>query len=177
MQIILVALEAELPRDMLPNHHIEYTGVGKINAALKAAQVISEYQPKQIINFGTAGCLNTDLAGLVEVADFYQRDMDVRPLGFEIGQTPFEEQVKLDFGRAGYSCSSGDNFVTEPPELQTDLVDMEAYAIAKACYAAKIDFRCFKYISDKADGSASTSWQENVVRGKSLFASHMLNIG
>ena len=33
--IILVALENELPRNILPDEHIEYTGVGKINAAIK----------------------------------------------------------------------------------------------------------------------------------------------
>ena len=32
---------------------------------------------------------------------------------------------------------------------------MESYAIAKLCVIEKIDFSCFKYVSDNADGDAS----------------------
>ena len=176
MQIILVALEDELPREVLPEFQIAYTGVGKINAALIASEVIARYQPKQIINYGTAGGVLAGVSGLVEIANFYQRDMDVRPLGLEIGETPFEDTACLNFGRQGFSCGTGDSFVTEPPKLTTDIVDMEAYAIAKACYKAKVDFRCFKFISDNADDEASSSWKDNVAKGKHLFADMMLEL-
>ena len=53
-RIILVALENELPRNILPNEHIEYTGVGKINAAIKTVEVIHKFNPDMIVNFGTA---------------------------------------------------------------------------------------------------------------------------
>ena len=55
--IILVALENELPRNILPDEHIEYTGVGKINATIKAIEVIQKYNTDMIVNFGTAGSL------------------------------------------------------------------------------------------------------------------------
>ena len=43
-----------------------------------------------MVNYGSAGALRSGLAGLHQVTRFLQRDMDVRALGFALGQTPFE---------------------------------------------------------------------------------------
>ena len=167
--LLIIALKEELPRNLLPEFNIEYCGVGKINATYKALEIISKYEPKLIINFGTAGSLRKNLFGLHEVSHFFQRDMDATALGFKIGVTPFEERSVIDFGRTGLSCSSGDNFVSSPPELKTDLVDMEAYAIAKVCVLKNVQFMCFKYVSDNADESASKNWKANVSLGATAF--------
>lgn len=167
--LILVALEDELPRHLLPDWRIVYTGVGKVNAALEVERAIMAARPKAMINFGTAGALSPDHHGIVEVSRFYQRDMDVQALGFSLGQTPFEADGSIDFGGAGLSCGTGDQFVTAPPALKTDLVDMEAYALAKAAQHHGIAFTCLKYISDQADGDASTSWKDQVQKGANLF--------
>ena len=174
--IILVALEDELSKDDLVECQIEYIGVGKINAAIKTIEAIRKYSPESIINYGTAGSLNKDISGLVEATNFYQRDMDASPLGIKVGETPFEESFEVHFGRNGLSCGTGDSFVTNTPELITDLVDMEAYAIAKICKMNDIDFRCFKYISDQADDNASNDWIKNVARGKKLFINKIKEI-
>ena len=169
MILILVAVEAELSQEDLPEFQIHYTGVGKINASIKTLEIIRDHSPTQLINYGTAGSLNKKLKGLVEVTQFFQRDMDASPLGFEIGQTPFDDVKEIKFGNGGYSCGTGDSFVTQTPKLKTDLVDMEAYAIAKICYLKDIKFRSFKYISDNADGGANDDWIKNVSMGKKLF--------
>ena len=39
--------------------------------------------------------------------------------------------------------------------IKVDVVDMEAYALAKVCKLENINFRCFKFISDNADETAS----------------------
>ncbi|MBG92592.1 MAG: 5'-methylthioadenosine nucleosidase [Chloroflexi bacterium] len=174
--IVLVALEKELPQMVLPNFHIEYTGVGKVNAAFKTSELIHQFSPKTIINYGTAGSLRRDLKGLVEVSSFFQRDMDVSALGLEVGKTPFDEISEISFGREGFSCGSGDSFVTELPQLDTDLVDMEAYAIAKVCFYKNVDFLCFKYISDNADENASESWGKNISHGQDLFRTKILEL-
>ena len=173
MILILVAVEEELSVKDLPEFQIYYTGVGKINASIKTLEIIRDYSPTQVINYGTAGSLNKKLKGLVEVDQFFQRDMDATPLGFKIGQTPFDEIEEINFGSAGYSCGTGDSFVTQTPKLKTDLVDMEAYAIAKICYLKDIKFRCFKYISDNADEGANNDWIKNVSIGKKLFVERM----
>ena len=176
MIFILVAVEEELSVKDLPEFQIYYTGVGKINASIKTLEIIRDYSPTQVINYGTAGSLNKKLKGLVEVDQFFQRDMDATPLGFKIGQTPFDEIEEINFGSAGYSCGTGDSFVTQTPKLKTDLVDMEAYAIAKICYLKDIKFRCFKYISDNADEGANNDWIKNVSIGKKLFIERMRNL-
>ena len=176
MILILVAVEEELSVKDLPEFQIYYTGVGKINASIKTLEIIREYSPTQVINYGTAGSLNKKLKGLVEVAKFFQRDMDATPLGFKSGQTPFDEIEEINFGSTGYSCGTGDSFVTQTPKLKTDLVDMEAYAIAKICYLKDIKFRCFKYISDNADEGANNDWIKNVSIGKKLFIERMRNL-
>ncbi|PQM63194.1 MAG: 5'-methylthioadenosine nucleosidase [Rhodobacteraceae bacterium] len=174
--LLIIALKEELPRNLLPECNIEYCGVGKINATYKALEIISKYEPKLIINFGTAGSLRKNLFGLHEVSHFFQRDMDATALGFKIGVTPFEERSVIDFGRTGLSCSSGDNFVSSPPELKTDLVDMEAYAIAKVCVLKNVQFMCFKYVSDNADESASKNWKANASLGATAFKDMIKNL-
>ena len=102
--------------------------------------------------------------------------MDATSLGFKIGQTPFDDIAEIDLGNNGFSCGTGDSFVTKIPTLKTDLVDMEAYAIAKICYMKDVKFRCFKYISDNADAEANDDWSENVSAGKQLFIEKMKNL-
>ena len=174
--LLIIALKEELPRNLLPEFNIEYCGVGKINATYKALEIISNYEPKVIINFGTAGSLRKNLFGLHEVSHFFQRDMDARALGFKIGVTPFEERSVIDFGRTGLSCSSGDNFVSSPPELKPDLVDIESYAIAKVCVLKNVQFMCFKYVSDNADESASKNWKANASLGATAFKDMIKNL-
>ena len=75
-----------------------------------------------------------------------------------LGDTPFEEGPAvgvIDLGGDGFSLSTGDNFVTAPPALASDIVDMEAYAMAKACLRADRPFSCYKYVTDLADENAT----------------------
>jgi len=171
--ILIVALEEELQETDFPEFKIEYSGVGKINATFKTLEVINKYSPELIINYGTAGTLKEDLSGLYEVSKFFQRDMDATPLGFKIGETPYEKISDIDFGRKGLSCGSGDSFVNYLPALKTDLVDMEAYAIAKVCLLMEINFLCFKYISDNADTNSVSDWKKNISLGKTAFKDKM----
>ena len=67
------------------------------------------------------------------------------------------------------TCGTGDKFVTRVPSLKTDIVDMEAFAIAKVCKLKNIGFRCFKFISDNADNEAKDDWVDNVSLGSKLF--------
>jgi len=54
---------------------------------------------------------------------------------------------------------------------------MEAYAIARVCKKYDVDFRCFKYISDKADENAASDWRENIKKGNELFQTMLYNMG
>ena len=53
--------------------------------------------------------------------------------------------------------------------VQTQRDAMEAYALAKLCLKEKINYFCFKYISDEANESASEDWNKNVANGSKAF--------
>ena len=167
--LIVVALEDELPSIHVPGWRVLYTGVGKINAAIAATEACLVHRPEHLINYGTAGGLRPGLRGLVRVHHLMQRDMDVRPLGFPLGHTPFDVTSHIELGGSGVTCGTGDHFVTSPPELQTDIVDMEAYALAKVCRHLGMTFHCWKYISDQANDAAPTDWATHVAHGLHAF--------
>src|SRR5258708_6436691 len=51
--------------------------------------------------------------------------------------------------------------VNAATDMDCAVVDMEAYALAKACWYAKAPFACAKYVSDGADHAAADDWQQN----------------
>ena len=162
--LILIALKDEAP-DIAYSMKVFYTGVGKVNAAITAAELIATYNPKRVINFGTAGGI-TVKSGFHQVTKFVQRDMMCCELGSLPGQTPFEDGVVLDFGK-GLTCSTGDSFVTDSNLLiPADLVDMEAYAIAKACNKHNVEFLCYKFVSDGANNDSLNDWRTTVSQGQ-----------
>ena len=62
------------------------------------------------------------------------------------------------------------------PELQTDLVDMESYVLAKICKQLGLDFHCYKFISDNANEEAAVDWERQLNDGAFQFAHKILGI-
>ena len=165
-RIFVAALKEETPN----LNYFYYTGAGKINATYNLTKLIEIHKPDEVINFGTVGAMVKNLEGVIECTKFYQRDMDVTALmDLKIGDTPFDDIKEIITSTDGYSCGTGDNFVTGKIPIKVDVVDMEAYALAKVCKLEKIKFRCFKFISDNADESASVDWVDNCKKGAELF--------
>jgi adenosylhomocysteine nucleosidase len=157
-----------------------YTGVGKVNAAMVLARAIADLrhagrQLSGIVNFGSAGSRRFPTGSVVACDAFHQRDMDVSGLGFEPGVTPYETvpavlKFPTPFGELPVaSCGTGDSFETGSPELACDVVDMEAYALAKVCHVEGTAFACAKYVSDGADHAAAADWQANLHRAADRF--------
>ena len=161
---------AAIKEETIGLENFNHVGVGKVNATYNTLKLINIHKPKIIINYGTAGAINSKLKGLVECTKFYQRDMDVRGLDFELGETPFDKIKEIITSKDGYSCGTGDSFVNKKKDMEVDVVDMEAYAIAKVCKLENIEFKCFKYISDNADQNANNDWNANLILGAKAFA-------
>lgn len=151
---------------------VHYSGIGKVNAAFKAYEVIQKTGCKTLLNLGTAGSSYFDAHALVEVVQFVQRDMDVSPLGFAVGQTPMDQHFPAEIDLEPFFqnlsvgiCGTGDSFETGMPKVSCNLVDMEGYAIAKVC--KKLGVRCIsvKYITDGANDTAHLDWEENLLLG------------
>lgn len=168
---IIVALPMEtqghFEKNGIPVH---YCGIGKINAAMKAAELIHTEKVTHILNLGTAGSHKFPTHSLIECTAFIQRDMDLSPLNFPKGETPMDEipgkiTVPGILSLPTGTCGTGDRFEVGPPELECDLVDMEAYAIAKVCKKNNIQFTSLKYITDGSDDQAHKDWLENIKPG------------
>lgn len=151
---------------------VHYSGIGKVNAAFKAFEVIQKTGCKTLLNLGTAGSSHFDAHELVEVTTFVQRDMDVSPLGFEVGITPVETEWPGAIDLEGYFeglrqgvCGTGDSFETGQPKVPCNLVDMEGYALAKVCKKLDVRLISVKYISDGANDTAHLDWEDNLLLG------------
>jgi adenosylhomocysteine nucleosidase len=180
-RLVVMALELEgqgaFERVGVP---VLYTGLGKVNAALVLARRLADYRAAGrdlplVLNFGSAGSRSFPTGSVVACERFVQRDMDVSGLGFALGVTPFEEDgAQLEFpqvfsGLPTGVCGTGDSFETGPPRLACDVVDMEAYALAKVCRREQARFGCAKYITDGADHSAAADWQANLEQAAAAF--------
>ena len=162
-----------------------YTGVGKINAAISMTRYLLKNSiPEYVINFGTAGSKIIPVGEMVDCTKFIQRDMDATGLGFEKYETPYDEKIPrvIDFSffkknpiNSHLTCATGDSFVNTSDLHIGDVVDMEAYALAKVCFKNKIPFISFKYISDGADIDANIDWKNNISCGEKLFKSMVLD--
>ena len=73
------------------------------------------------------------------------------------------------------TCGSGDSFVEDRTQYYGEVVDMEAYALAKVCYNYKIPFVSFKYITDGADEQAHEDWEKNLADGIEEFKKQVLD--
>ena len=179
--LFVCALEQET-QGQLEDYDVIYTGVGKINATFhlygRLGEIYNSYRelPKLVINYGTAGSRELPIGELVDCTKFIQRDMNVTPLGFARGQTPFEKHIptilkptRVKFNPIGkhYVCGSGDNFVEDiENEIDSiDVFDMEAYALAKVCHHYRVPFISFKYITDNVNEHSSKDWEENYSEG------------
>src|SRR6188474_2134161 len=132
-----------------------FTGVGKVNAAVTLTRYLVRLRhesagPPLVLNFGTAGSARIPARTLVACRRFVDRDMDVGALGFAPGETPFDTlpptlEFPACFTRLPDAiCGSGDSFATKAHAVACDVVDMEAYALAKVCRIEGAEFACAK---------------------------------
>ncbi len=159
-----------------------YTGVGKVNAALTLARKLAEIRCSGgplplVVNMGTAGSRSIRAHSLVAATRFAQRDMDVSGLGFAPGVTPFDPTpAVIEFPPVfahlpQVLCSTADSFATHRHEIGGDVVDMEAFALARACRAEGARFGCVKYVTDGADSDSATHWEAALDNAARAFAS------
>jgi len=157
-----------------------FTGVGKVNAAHALTRRLMEYAGAgaalpHVVNFGTAGSQRHPTGALIEARAFIQRDMDVTGLGVPLGTTPFEAvparlQTQPLFADLPHGlCGSGDSFVVTACAHECDVLDMEAYALAKVCHFEGCKFNAVKFVSDGADHAAGGDWQRNLERAGQSF--------
>lgn len=146
-------------------------GIGKVNAAAGAVEMIRNFAPDCIISTGVAGGIDSYLNVMDVVVSSRIVYHDVwcgegnaygqiqgLPLYFTGNETLFQCAISLDTETAihgGLICS-GDKFITDRQELETIktnfpeglAVDMESASIAQVCHLYEVPFISFRIISD-----------------------------
>jgi adenosylhomocysteine nucleosidase len=168
--LFVFALEQE-SCGLFPDVTSVHVGIGKINAAYNLTRAIYDlrqrtgHNPSLVLNLGTAGSTHFAAGAVVNCTRFIQRDVDATPLGVPMWHMPFDPAPAILTNGFRFdawpeaTCGSGDNFVTKGGDEPWQVVDMEAYALAKVCHHEKLPFACLKYISDGADSDAPDHWQ------------------
>ena len=160
-------------------------GVGKVNAALCAQILISEFGVTHLVNTGIAGslCADLDIGDLVVSKDAIYHDFDISYWGRAIGEVPGMGVVAFPADEAMIACAfdaaesvnpghtrigrvaSGDQFVCNKEKKEKIIADtsaqcteMEGTAIAHAAYRNAVPFVILRAISDKADDSAEMDY-------------------
>ena len=154
---------------------VQKCGIGKVNAALGAQRMISEFHPDVIISSGCAGGNGDDInvqdvivSSELSYHDVYcgtaidnstkYGQVQGMPSSFEPSPWLLQKALSLNCGvkvHAGLIVT-GDWFVDSREKMcemighfpKAKAVDMESCAIAQTCYINKIPFISFRVISD-----------------------------
>lgn len=167
-------------------------GIGKVNAALCAQILISEFGANAVVNTGVAGAIHQslDVNDIVISTEAIEYDVDATGFGYKKGQIPQMENsiFKADetLVETAYKSSleqvkdkgykivkgrvaTGDIFINSKElkeELQNDFEaycgEMEGGAIAHVCTLNNTPFVIIRAMSDKADGRADVTYDEFV---------------
>jgi len=154
-------------------------GIGKVNASIGVAVLHREFNPELIINIGSAAGLHESLKpGDIVMADqlsYY--DVDVTTFNYQMGQVPrmpafytvdenaltiLRELCKEEMHVKCGLVLSGDSFLQCKNKVadikkhfpQVYAIDMEATAVAQACYRLKTACLVLRSITDSGDDAA-----------------------
>ncbi|MBR5192435.1 MAG: 5'-methylthioadenosine/S-adenosylhomocysteine nucleosidase [Clostridia bacterium] len=153
------------------------SGIGKVNAGMATQCLIDKFNPKYILNFGTAGGIDNS----IKVADFMiiekccQFDFDLSsidpvPVGYlqDYNGIYFNAHAKdINFLKK-CNLATADRFSFDPKDIDLikklgcSLRDMEGGAIGEVCTANKVPFVMIKGVTD-IYGNPSNEFYENLM--------------
>lgn len=139
------------------------TGVGPVEAAVAVTRALGARAaagglPRLLVSLGSAGSRVLEQTAVYQAVSVAYRDMDASPLGFEKGATPFLDlpaTLPLPLRVPGLpeaTLSTGAAIVTGPAydAVPEQMVDMETYAVLRACQAFGVPLVALRGISDGA---------------------------
>lgn len=154
-----------VPQEATHLRHVDVvlTGIGKVAAAVAVSRAVAQRRPSRVLNVGTAGALHDGWEGVHRIGRVLEHDVDHAALSALIGQD-LAGEVVLDSSQPAV-LATGDAFVADPLvraalAQRAHLVDMEGYAVARACAAAGVRCELIKVVSDTAADDAARTWLE-----------------
>jgi len=161
--LFVMAAEAEYGPFLRSRIEPLVTGVGPVEAAIAISKSLSRLDasddlPDLVVSLGSAGSARLQQTEVYQVTAVSYRDMDASPLGFEKGKTPFLDlpaDLELPLRIPGIpeaTLSTGGNVVSGAAyaNITADMVDMETYAVLRACQGYKLPLIGLRGISDGA---------------------------
>ena len=172
--LFVMAAEAEYGPHLRARFRPLITGVGPVEAAVGVAFALARLAeagtpPDMVVSLGSAGSARLEQCAIYQATRVAYRDMDASALGFARGQTPFLDLppvVDLAHevpGINGASLSTGANIVSGAAygAISEDMVDMETFAILRACQRIGVPLIALRGISDGARELTQVSdWTE-----------------
>lgn len=139
------------------------TGVGPIEAALSLGIALQALAgagrlPDLVVSLGSAGSRVLEQGAIYQASSISWRDIDASPLGFTKGVTPYVDHpidTPLPTPIAGIPCarlSSGADIVSgiAYAAIDAEMVDMETFAVLRACQRYGLPLIGLRGISDGA---------------------------
>ena len=172
--LFVMAAEQEYGPHLRARFRPLITGVGPVEAGVSVASALAALAgagqgPDLVVSLGSAGSARLEQCGVYQAHSVAYRDMDATALGFAPGQTPFLDLppvVMLDRQLPGIpaaSLSTGANIVSGAAyaRIAQDMVDMETFAVLRACQRAGLPLVVLRGISDGAtEVQAVSDWTE-----------------
>jgi nucleoside phosphorylase len=140
------------------------SGIGKVNAAIAACKLKNQGY-NHIVNIGSCGSFKHKIGDIIEIGAVYH-NIDATPI-VDYGYTPGEDKDHIIINSSNNTCFTTDYFICKSKIFsdnfmkmlnKTDVFDMEAYGLAKACIDLDISFSCHKWVSDNGNGG---EWEKN----------------
>jgi adenosylhomocysteine nucleosidase len=139
------------------------TGVGPVEAGVRLGAELARLEAKSalpdlVVSLGSAGSRRLEQAEIYQATSVSYRDMDASPLGFEKGRTPFLDlpaAVPLPLRIPGVkdaTMSTGAAVISGAAydAIAEDMVDMETFAVHRACQLFSVPLVALRGISDGA---------------------------
>lgn len=172
--LYVMAAEAEYGAHLRARFAPLMTGVGPVEAAVQLTKALSHLEaggklPDLVVSLGSAGSATLEQTGVYQAVSVSYRDMDASPFGFEKGRTPFLDlpvSVPLSLripGVAEARLSTGAAVVSGAAygTVDADMVEMETFAVLRACQAFGVPLVGLRGISDgRADVTHIGDWTE-----------------
>lgn len=172
--LFVMAVEAEYGPHLKNLFTPLMTGVGPVEAGVRLGAELAALKaegalPDLVVSLGSAGSRKLEQAEIYQAVSVSYRDMDVSPLGFEKGATPFLDlpvTVPLPFvipGIKAASLSTGGAIISGAAYdvIDADMVDMETFACLRACQLFGVPLIGLRGISDgAADLRHVNDWTE-----------------
>lgn len=151
-------------------------GIGPVEAGVNLTAELGRLfynisLPDLVVSLGSAGSKTLPEKEVFQVTSISYRDMDVSPLGFEKGCTPLLDLpavVSLPFripGIKGATLSTGGSIVSGGAygEIDADMVDMETFAVWRACQKYSVPMIGIRGISDgKKELGRLSDWEKHL---------------